>query len=312
MRRNVQRRTAVGFIALLALLLPTALPATASPPSRDDVIVLDGATSAEGIAAGEGTTFYAGELMSGDIFRGDIGEGKATRFIDVPAGRMAVGMKADTRNDLLFVAGGMTGKAFVYNTETKATVAELTLSTKEGAFINDVTLTDDGAWFTNSKYNELYLVKVSRWGEVRKNVRTLTVLGEAGAALAPEDFGMNGIASARDGRVLIVAHSKNQALYTVHSRSGESNRIKGPNLQFVDGILVKRHTVWAVQNMSNQISRLKLSGDLSSFTVEEVIKSEAFDIPTTVAKFGNTLAAVNAKFGKKATQYEVVLVPARD
>jgi hypothetical protein len=121
---------------------------------------------------------------------------------------------------------------------------------------------------------------------------------------------MNGIASARDGRVLIVAHSKNQALYTVHSRSGESNRIKGPNLQFVDGILVKRHTVWAVQNMSNQISRLELADDLSSFTVKDVITSKHFDVPTTVARFGDTLAAVNAQFGRPASPHEVVLVPA--
>ncbi|WP_455835634.1 hypothetical protein [Pseudarthrobacter siccitolerans] len=312
MRRTVQRRTAVGFIALLALFLPSALPAAASPPGRDDVIVLDGATSAEGIAAGEGSTFYAGELMTGDIFRGDIRDGKAKRFIDVPDGRMAVGMKADDDRDLLFVAGGSTGKAYVYSTHTRKTVAEVTLTMKAGSFINDVTLTDDGAWFTNSKHGELYQVKVNRWGEVRKDARTLTVKGGAGAALGTDDFGMNGIAAARDGDVLIVAHTKDKALYTVDKWTGKSARIKGPDLEFIDGILVKGRTLWAVQNMSNQISRLELSYGLSSFRVEDVIKSEAFDIPTTVAKFEDTLAAVNAKFGKKATQYEVVLVPARD
>jgi hypothetical protein len=312
--RRVHRRTAVGFIALLALLLPTALPAAASSPSRDDVIVLDGAKSAEGIAAGKGRTFYAGELMTGDIFRGDIRDGKAKRFIDVPDGRMAVGLKADVRHDLLYVAGGAKGKAYIYNTETKATVADLTLTTKAGSFINDVVLTDDGAWFTNSKYGELYQVKVSRWGEVRKAVRTLTVKGEAGAALAPEDFGFNGIAAAKDDRVLIVAHTKNKALYTVNPWSGESSRIKGLDLEFVDGILLQGNTLWAVQNMLNQIARVKLAGDLSSGTVRDVITSKNFDIPTTVAKFGDTLAAVNAKFGKQppATVFEVVLVPARD
>lgn len=310
--RRVQRRIAVGFIALLALLLPTALPAAASPPSRDDVIVLDGAKSAEGIAAGKGRTFYAGELMTGDIFRGDIRDDKATRFIDVPDGRMAVGMKADVRNHLLYVAGGGNGKAYIYNTETKATVADLTLTTKAGSFINDVVLTDDGAWFTNSKYGELYQVKANRWGEVRKAVRTLTVKGEAGAALAPEDFGLNGIESARDGRVLIVAHSKNAALYTVNPRSGESSRIKGLDLRFVDGILVQGNTLWAVQNMLNQIARVKLANDLSSGTVRDVITSKHFDIPTTVARFGDTLAAVNAQFNRPASPHEVVLVPARD
>lgn len=127
MRRTAQRRTAAGFIALLAMLLPTALPATASTPSGDDVIVLDGAKSAEGIAAGEETTFYAGELMTGDIFRGDIRDGKAKRFIDAPEGRMAVGMKTDVRNDLLFVAGGAKGKAYVYNTETATPPRNTTL-----------------------------------------------------------------------------------------------------------------------------------------------------------------------------------------
>jgi hypothetical protein len=129
MRRTVQRRTAVGFIALLALFLPSALPAAASESSDDDdVIVLQDAKSAEGIAAGEGTTFFAGELSTGDIFRGDIRDGKAKQIIDAPEGRMAVGMKADVSNDLLFVAGGATGKAYVYNTETRKPVKEYDLA----------------------------------------------------------------------------------------------------------------------------------------------------------------------------------------
>src|SRR3954453_17683568 len=98
MRRTVQRRAAAGLVASLSLLLPTALPVAATPPSEE--IVLDGATSAEGIAAGEGRTFYAGELSTGDIFRGDIRDKTATRFIDAPAGRAAAGMKADTCNNL--------------------------------------------------------------------------------------------------------------------------------------------------------------------------------------------------------------------
>lgn len=163
MRKTVRRRAVGGLTALLALLLPPALTAGASTPSADDVIVLRGANSAEGIAAGEGTTFYAGELLTGDIFRGDIHDGKAKRFIDVPEGRMAVGMKADTRNDLLFVAGGTTGKAYVYDTDTRKQVKEYDLAP---GFINDVTLSRDGAWFTNSAAPELYFVPVSRRGEL--------------------------------------------------------------------------------------------------------------------------------------------------
>ncbi|MFJ6344388.1 hypothetical protein ACIQLM_02565 [Pseudarthrobacter oxydans] len=111
-----------------------------------------------------------------------------------------------------------------------------------------------------------------------------------------------------------MAHTQNQALYAVDPDTGKSNRIKGPDLKFVDGILVKDRTVWAVQNMANQVSRLKLSDNFSSFRVKDVITSKHFDVPTTVARFGDTLAAVNAKFGQQPppTQYEAVQVPAWD
>ena len=79
----------------------------------------------------------------------------------------------------------------------------------------------------------------------------------------------------------------------------------------VDGILVRGRTVWAVQNFLNQISRIRLAEDLSSGEVKEVITSNYFDVPTTIARFDDTLAAVNAQFNQPASPHEVVLVPAR-
>ncbi len=313
MRRTAHRRTAAGLIALFALLAPSAVPASASTPSRD-VIVLHGAKSAEGIAEGRGTTFYAGELMTGDIFKGDIRGGKAERFIDVSTfdsnPRMAVGLKYDERTNLLFVAGGGTGKAFVYNAKTGKDAGAVDLAP---GFINDVTVTEAGAWFTNSKRSELYFVPVSRSGKLGKVV-TRTLNNPSLALSDPANqFGLNGIASAKGGKVLIVAHTNNKAVYTVDPGSGDTAKIDTPALPYVDGILVKGRTLWAVQNQQNKIARIKLSGDLSSGELKEVITSKNFDVPTTVARFGGTLAAVNAKFNKMPppTRYEVVLVPAR-
>jgi hypothetical protein len=93
---------------LVVLLVVLVGPAAIARPA--EVIVLPGASSAEGIAAGRGTTFYAGDLFAGDIFRGSIRRGTAELFIDAPQGRMAVGMAADLRHGLLFVAGGFTGQ----------------------------------------------------------------------------------------------------------------------------------------------------------------------------------------------------------
>jgi len=89
-----------------------------------EVIVLPGASSAEGIAAGRGATFFAGDAFDGHIFRGDIQRGTAELFIEVPEGeRTAVGMAADVAHDLLFVAGGFKGQGYIYNTRSGATVA---------------------------------------------------------------------------------------------------------------------------------------------------------------------------------------------
>ncbi|HWJ52398.1 MAG TPA: hypothetical protein VNT24_03350, partial [Propionibacteriaceae bacterium] len=78
-------------LLLLTLVAALAAPAAAAPAA--EVIVLPGASSAEGIAAGRGATFYAGDLVRGDIFRGNLQRGTAELFIDAPAGRMAAGMK---------------------------------------------------------------------------------------------------------------------------------------------------------------------------------------------------------------------------
>ena len=62
----------------------------------------------------------------------------------------------------------------------------------------------------------------------------------------------------------------------------------------------------------NQVSRLRLSPDLTSGVVEETITSPLFQTPSTVAIHGNRLAAVNAKFDTgfppTADAYEVVIV----
>lgn len=308
---KVQRRTAIGFFALMALLLP-ASPATAATPTCETVIVLDGATSAEGIAAGEGDTFYAGDLALGDIYIGDIGEGSAELFIDVsdfdPEPRAAVGMKADVRNDLLFVAGGATGHAYIYNTETAKPVADVVLTTSPGSFINDVTLTWNGAWFTNSAAPELYFIPVSETGELGA-VETVPLSGPAADITGA--FNLNGIASANSSRTLIVAHSGTGELYTVNPTTGRSALIEGVSVPNVDGIIVRDGQLWAVQNFSNQISRIELSDDLSSGELEDVITSKDFNVPATAALFGNTLAAVNAQFTHpEDTRFEVVLVAA--
>ena len=63
-----------------------------------------------------------------------------------------------------------------------------------------------------------------------------------------------------------------------------------------DGLQLEGHTAWVVENFANSLARVKLSADLTSGTVVDVITSPLFHVPTTVARHGSTLALVNGRF----------------
>jgi sugar lactone lactonase YvrE len=303
-RRSWCGLRAVGVLGVMAVTAITA-PAAAAPAT--DVIVLPDATSAEGIAVGRGATFYAGDLFGGDIFRGDLQRGTAELFIDAPDGQMAVGLKVDDASGLLFVAGGFSGQGYVYDAITGAAVATYDFGTPGQSVINDVVITQDGAWFTDSVQPRLYFVPISPTGSPGE-FSVLTVTGPA--ANTAGEFNLNGIAATPDGRTLIVAHSENNALYTVDPVTGASAllvSVAGP-----DGILYEAGRLWVAQPFANTITRLRPSPDLTSAVIEEVIESGLFQTPTTIAIHGSRLAAVNAKFDTglppTADEYEVVIV----
>jgi sugar lactone lactonase YvrE len=226
---------------------------------------------------------------------------------------MALGLKVNVPHDLLFVAGGFTGQGYVYDARTGADVAVLQLANPAlGTAINDVIVADGAAWFTDSFHPHLYRVPIGADGSIGAP-STLVVSGPA--AHLSGDFNMNGIAATPNGKTLIVAHSGDGALYTVNPITGASAAIAGSDVPDVDGILFEAGRLWAVQNFRNQVTELRLSSDLSSATVERIITSPLFQIPTTVARDGSRLALVNAKFDTgfppTATTWEVVIVDGR-
>lgn len=308
MTSNRLRSLAVTAICGLIAITVSLHPANAAQPEQ--TIVLPGARSAEGIAGDGGKTFFAGELFTGDIFRGNIRTGEVAKFIDAPAGLMATGLRVDPHHGLLFVAGAFDGTARVYNSSTGALVRSYQLAdpTQAPTMINDVAVTNDGAWFTDSYRAQLYFIPVTRQGPGEA-----TTLGLTGpAADLSGAFNNNGIQAADGGRTLIVAHSGNGLLNTVDPVTGASTTVEGVSVPNVDGILLQGRTLWAVQNFSNQISEVRLNGDLSSGAIEDTITSGSFEVPTTVALLGNRLAVVNAKFDTglppTAAEYEVVVV----
>jgi sugar lactone lactonase YvrE len=295
------RVTSRCLLIALALILH-AQSRTIAAGEFPNVIVLPGATSTEGIAAGDGTTFYASDLLTGDIFKGDLQSGVAARFIAAPAGRQAFGLKADVRHGLLFVAGGFTGQAYVYDLRTGVSLASFQL----GGVINDVALTNDAAWFTDSVLPHLYRVPIAPGG----SATTLVLTGPAATVSGFPN--LNGIAATPDGKTLIVAHTQLGGLFIVDATTGASSAMAGVSLPAVDGILLSGGRLYAVQIAFNQIAQVAFSPDLSTGVVDAIVTSPDFEIPTTVAAFGDRLAAVNAKydtgFPPTASSYEVITV----
>jgi len=276
------------------------------------VIPLPNGFQPEGIASGTGTTFYVGSIPTGAIYRGDFRTGEGEILVDPVTGRSATGLKYDRRSGFLFVSGAMTGKAFVYDAQTGDLVAEYQLST-DPSFINDVVITRDAAYFTNSFQPVIYRIPLEQNGSLASTeAETIPLGGEY--QFTPGRFNANGIAATANGKTLIIVNSSEGALYQVDPDTGNATRIDlgGGSVPNGDGILLQGKTLYVVQNSLNQIAVIELSPDLSSGTIESLLTSPNFRVPTTIAKFGNALYAVNARFGTPPTpdtEYEVVRVP---
>jgi hypothetical protein len=285
----MRRITPLLSLALVPLLVGPALAAT-----RPSSIPLPVDFQPEGIAVGAGNTFYVGSLRDGDIYRGDLRTGEGARWVDVDD-RAAVGMRVDRGRHWLVVAGGATGHAYVYDTTDGSTAADLVLGPPGTTFSNDVAITRDALYFTETFAPRIYKVPIRADGTFGAT-QAITVTGPAAAT---GGFGLNGIDSTNRGW-LIVDHTDLGILALVDPDTGASREIpvSGPALvpTTLDGLQLEGRTVWVVENFANSLARVQLSPDLTSGRVVDVIHSDLFRVPTTVARHGDTLALVNGRF----------------
>ncbi|RZS66288.1 sugar lactone lactonase YvrE [Agromyces ramosus] len=303
---------AAALTGLLAVSAAGAAHAAGSPPGGgavEDLIELPDGFRPEGIAIGPGGTAYVGSLADGDVYVVDLRTGAEITTLDGP-GTPSVGLKIDDRGRL-FIAGGPTGSARVVDADT-GDVLETYPLTSGPAFINDVVLTRDGAWFTNSFAAELYFVPVSPSGELAdaSDVVTLPLTGDW---VQQQGFNANGIAETPDRQALLVIQSATATLFRVDPATGEATAVDlgGFPVTAGDGLLVVGNTLYVVQNQLNTVAVIRLAADGTSGTLVDQLTDPAFDVPTTVARFGNSLFLPNARFGTPPTpdtEYDVVRI----
>jgi sugar lactone lactonase YvrE len=309
MRRSLAITVAAVAVGTAAVSTAPAAPGTTTFP---EVIALPDGWLPEGIAVGRGSTFYSGSRANGAIYRGDLRTGEGSIFAPGATGRVAVGLSVDQRGRYLFVAGGPTGEAYVFDANSGALVATYVL-TAPGTFVNDVIVTRDAAYFTDSARPVLYRLALGPDGRVDPAM-TIEEIDLGGDWQQVPGFNANGIEATPNGEWLIVVNSTVGALYRVDPQTGETTQIDlgGASVTAGDGLLLQGSTLYVVRNQLNTIVVIDLSSDLLQGTLTGQITSPLFDVPTTIAMFGSSLYAINARFSTPptpTTTYSIVRVP---
>jgi sugar lactone lactonase YvrE len=292
------RLSRVLVAALLALGVGVAAaPVAAAHPGGGGSlprIDLPAGFQPEGISS-KGSTFFVGSRTDGAIYRGSLRTGEGDLLVEGTPGGFAAGTEVD-RFGRLWVAGGATGTGTVYDTRSGAELASFDFDPSGTAFINDVVVTRDAAYYTDSRYPVLYVVPLGKRG----SFGDVTALPLTGAVqVVPGATNLNGIETSPDGRRLLAVQSNTGLLFSIDPATGVTAPVDLGGVSVVngDGLLRDGRTLYVVQNRLNTIAEFTLDRTGTRGTLQELITSADFDVPTTVTGFGKYLFAVNARFG---------------
>jgi sugar lactone lactonase YvrE len=282
-----------------------AIAAVAAAAAFPQVIQLPRGFQPEGIEIGRGNTFYVGSVANGAVRRGDLRTGKTAPLVEGQSGKAATGIELD-RFNRLFVAGAGTGDAYVYNARNGAPIRTYDFASSD-TFINDIVVTRNAAYFTDSRKAVLYVVPIGNRGALGA-FRTLPLTGDFALG---SGFNLNGIDATANGKTLVAVQSNTGRLFRIDPATGVTRAISlgGESVPNGDGILLTGKTLYVVQNQNNRVAVISLSPDLSSGRVVTRLSDPDFAVPTTIDEHGRRLYAVNAHFGAanpSATDYEVV------
>jgi len=305
--RKIKQSVVLALAALLLIMMPVSANASTFP----EIIDLPLGFRPEGIAVGRGSTFFTGSLADGRVLRGDLRTGEIEVLVAGQTGMLSVGMTYDRRSDALFVAGGPNGMARVFDASTGELLESYQLAAL-GNFINDVIVTDQAAFFTNSSAAVLYRLPLGPQGSLPA-ADGFEILPLSGEWSQVAGFNANGIEATADGQWLVVVNSTVGKLYRVDPWTGAAVEIDlgGESVSSGDGLLFHGSLLYVLRNSLNELVTIDLAEDLTSGVVVDRSGNPNFNVPTTLAAFGDALFAVNAKFSTPpipSTPYEIVRV----
>lgn len=317
----MRKLMAMCLVAGMAAFVAPAGAATGGGHNRlPSTIDLPDGFFPEGIASGRGSSFYVGSLADGTIYKGNYLTGEGEVLTD-PVGPFAtVGLNVD-RWGRVWAAGGTTGQGRVFDGRTGELLAQYQFTGPLESFINDVIVTRDAAWFTDSGTQispdpanfqfagEPRLFKVPMWngGRLQPPDRVVELPVDMPDISFPN---LNGIETAPNNRALIVAHNVEGTLYRVDPSDGSAavvdvdHTFAGP-----DGMLRRGLDLYVVEPGATRVTTVELDrrgtrGDVT----RQVIVPDA-ESPTTVALHRRGLYVADAKFFTQTGPYKITRLP---
>jgi sugar lactone lactonase YvrE len=295
-RSRFQRaRLALSVAAVLAVAL--AAPALAAAPGPSQIDLPNG-WAPEGITAGPGTTVFVGSLSASGIYRADVRTG-AGSVIAGTQGAFGVGTEYEADANRLWVAGGPTGQVSVFDASSGQRLQ--TYSFSPAGFLNDLVVTDDAVYVTDSSFAHLDVIPLGP-DDALPDPSAAFMLPLGGDFVLGAGFNLNGIAEARGW--LIAVQSNSGQLFRVDPETGAATEIQlgaGVNVINGDGLEVHGRTLYVVQNQNNRIEVFALGPGLASATLQRTLTPAGLDIPTTAAWVAGSLYVSNARFNTPVT-----------
>jgi Cu-Zn family superoxide dismutase len=262
----------------------------------------------EGIAADDDSgTFYVSNFSTGSISSGNVKSNDPLEEF-LPGGEdgrtQAIGLKLDDEGRL-YIAGGFTGKVFIYDTASKELVRSF--DAQGAGFLNDLAInpqTDD-VYITDSFVPTLWRIsegRLEKWLD----------LTQTPIRYIPNEFNLNGIVATPDDRFLLTIQSNTGKLYRINIEDEEVSKVNvaGPKLTNGDGLVLTGNTLYVIRNQG-LVTKVSLDEEFTSGRVEgNTSVPIPEDFPTTGALVGGRLLVVNSQFAEGGPGQ--VLVPPED
>lgn len=292
-----------------------------------DLISLPVGFESEGITLGQGPEFFVGGFSfssvfgplfeiqhpesnyGGAIYKGNLVTGEGEILVEPTENLLIGGLSYDARTDYIYAVTKdavefpvpTPGDGVSIYDGTTGDLIERAVFAVGGLVINDVLVTNNAVYATDSLSTTLYKRPLGSDGQPSGDWETITM---DGFEMIDGEFNANGLVGEFDGNELVVVNTESGKLFRVDAENGVTTDItvEGEQSTFPsgDGLYLRGRTLYVMQNQFSagepgKIAVVQLSEDLTVGTFVEDITSDDFANPVSIIGLGDSIYALNSQ-----------------